>query len=214
MMQTATAPFGNLEKAGLVLLALQFTIFAKMWNDLGLDRASDHFPLVIMVTALFVAGQRKRGANPPNRAAGRWFFASGAAIMAMLAFGTVAVGYYRLVPDALPAPTLVAGGLFALMWSIIALKGAGMGKLKPGSAMGLRVRWTLQSRLAWDRAHRALGRVLFWGGLVGLATSLVVPPVASMAMWFTTVALAVFVALIESWRTWRLDPDRGRAACL
>jgi uncharacterized membrane protein len=98
------------------------------------------------------------------------------------------------------------------MWSIIALKGAGVGKLKPGSAAGLRVPWTIQSRLAWDRAHRTLGRVLFWGGLVGLTASLVAPLFTSIAMLFATVACAVTAALFESWRAWRFDPDRGRPA--
>jgi uncharacterized membrane protein len=98
------------------------------------------------------------------------------------------------------------------MWVIIALKGAGVGRLKPGAAMGLCVSWTIESRLAWDRAHRVLGRVLFWGGLVGLATSLVVPPLTSIAMWGGTVGLAVAAALFESWRTWRFDPERGRPA--
>ena len=93
-------------------------------------------------------------------------------------------------------------------------EGAGIGKLKPGSAMGLCVPWTKQSRLAWDRAHRTLGRVLFWGGLIGLATSLVVNPLVTVALWFITVALAVSTALFESWRTWRIDPERrgGHAA--
>jgi uncharacterized membrane protein len=70
----------------------------------------------------------------------------------------------------------------------------------------------MQSRLAWDRAHRSLGRVLFWGGLVGLATTLVVPLLTSILLWFATVALAGAAALIESRRAWRLDPDRGRPA--
>jgi uncharacterized membrane protein len=130
----------------------------------------------------------------------------------MLALGTLAIGFYRLVPEAAPAPALIPQTLFVLMWAIIALKGAGVGKLKPGSAMGLRVAWTLQSRFAWDRAHRSLGRVLFWGGLVGLATTLVVPLLTSITLWFTTVALACAAALFESWRAWRLDPDRGRPA--
>jgi uncharacterized membrane protein len=99
--------------------------------------------------------------------------------------------------------------LFALMWVIIALKGAAMGKLRPGSSVGLRVSWTRQSRLAWDRGHRALGRILFWGGLIGLATSLVVAPLATVAMWFVTVALAMAVSLYVSWRTWLVDPDRS-----
>jgi hypothetical protein len=95
----------------------------------------------------------------------------------MLTRATLTVGFYRLVPEAAPAPEFVPRGLFALLWIVIALKGAGIGKLTPGSGMGLRVSWTKQSRLAWDRGHRALGRILFWGGLIGLATSLVVSPV-------------------------------------
>ena len=66
----------------------------------------------------------------------------------------------------------------------------------------------MRSRLAWDRAHRVLGRVLFWGGLAGLAASFVTPPPASIALFMATVGLAVSLALFESWRTWRGDPDR------
>jgi hypothetical protein len=39
----------------------------------------------------------------------------------------------------------------------------------------------------------------------------VVAPFATLAMWFATVAVAVAVALLESWRTWRLDPERTSA---
>jgi len=204
--------FDFLEKAGFVLLTLQLAIFAKMWIDLGFDRATHIFPVLVMSTALFVAGQRKLVVRPPNRGAAPWIFASRAAGLLLLTLGTLAMGVNRLVPDAAPPPAFVVGAVFALMWAVIALKGAGVGKLKPGTAMGLRVPWTTQSRLAWDRAHRMLGRVLFWGGLIGLATSLVVPPLISFAMWFGTVGIAVAAALIESWRTWRLDPDRGSPA--
>jgi uncharacterized membrane protein len=203
-----------LEKASFVLIALQLAVFAKMWIDLGFDRATDNYPVIIMGTALFAAAQRKLAAQPPNGGAARWLFASRAAALAMLTFATFAVGFYRLMPEAAPAPELLAKSLFALMWTVIALKGAGIGKLKPGSAMGLCVSWTKQSRLAWDKGHRALGRVLFWGGLIGLAMSLVVHPLVTVAMWFVTVALAVTMGLFASWRTWRIDPDRtgGRAA--
>jgi hypothetical protein len=51
--------------------------------------------------------------------------------------------------------------------------------------------------------------VLFWGGLLGLATSLIVDPFTSLALWAATVALAVTTALIESWRAWRFDPRRA-----
>jgi uncharacterized membrane protein len=213
MTDTRRREFDIVEKTGFVLLALQGAIFATMWNELGFDHATtDRFPILIMCTAMVIAGQRKLAARPPNSGAGRWIVASRVAALAMLAVGTLTVGLYGLLPEAAPAPPLVLRGVFVLMWAIIALKGAGIGKLKPGSAVGLRVPWTMQSRVAWDRAHRALGRVLFWGGLIGLATCLVVPPFASMAMWFSTVALGVAAALMESWRTWRLDPGRGRPA--
>jgi uncharacterized membrane protein len=212
MTGTTQRELDLLQKAGLVLLALQAAIFAKIWHDHGFDRATDSYPILVMCTALFVVSQRKLVAKPPSRGAARWIMASRAAVLAMLTLGTLAIGLYRLVPEAAPPPDFALRGLFVSMWAIIALKGAGMGKLKPGSAMGLCVSWTLESRLAWDRAHRALGRILFWGGLIGLASSLVVLPVASIVMWFGTVALAVAAGLIESWRTWRLDPDRGRSA--
>ena len=210
MTDTSGREFDIVEKAGFVLLVLQGAIVAAMWNELGFDRATDRFPILIMFTALIIAGQRRLAARPPNAGAGRWIVASRVAALTMLAVATLTVGFYRLAPEAAPAPPLVLRGLLVLMWATIALKGAGIGKLKPGSAAGIRVSWTLHSRAAWDRAHRALGRVLFWGGLIGLATCLVVSPFLSIAMWFGTVALAVTAALMESWRTWRLDPDRMR----
>jgi uncharacterized membrane protein len=211
MTDTLKREFDLLEKAGLVVLALQLAIFAKLWSDFGFDQATDDFPLfIIMATSLFIAAQRKLGATPPNRGAARWILASRVAALAMLAFGTLVVGYYGLVPRAAPPPEFVPRALVALMWTIIALKGAGVGKLKPGGPFGLRVSWTLQSRLAWDRAHRLLGRVLFFGGIVGLAASLVAPLLTSAVMWLLTVGLAVTSALLEGRRSWRSDPDRGR----
>jgi immunity protein, SdpI family len=214
MIDTTHRDFDFLEKAGFVLVALQFAVFAAMWTANGFDSASNGFPTFVMCTALFVAGQRKLAARPPNRGAARWIVASRATVLALLTLGTLAVGVKRLLPEAAPEPVLVLRGVLALMWVIIALKGAGIGKLKPGSAMGLCVPWTKQSRLAWDRAHRSLGRILFWGGLIGLATSLVIPPFVSMALWAATVGCAVTAALIESWLTWRIDPERsgGRPA--
>jgi uncharacterized membrane protein len=211
MTEALQREFDILEKAGLVVLTLQFAIFAKLWSDFGFDQATDDFPLAfIMVTALFIAAQRKLGAKPPNRGAARWMLASRAAALAMLAFATLLIGFYGLVPKAAPPPEFVPRAVVALMWAVIALKGAGIGKLKPGGPIGLRVSWTLQSRLAWDRAHRVLGRVLFFGGIVGLAASLVAPLPASAVMWVLTVGLAITSGLVESRRAWRLDPERGR----
>jgi uncharacterized membrane protein len=212
MIDTSHRDFDFLEKAGLVVLALQLALFAGLWVNTGFDAASNRFPTFVMATALFVAGQRKLAAMPPDRGAARWIVAARAGVLALLGFGSLVVAFDRLAPQAAPAPDFIARGMFALMWVVIALKGAAMGKLKPNRFIGLRVSWTKQSRLAWDRAHRTLGRVLFWGGIAGLATSLVIPPFASLAMWGGTVAAGVSAALIESWRTWRLDPERTGVA--
>jgi uncharacterized membrane protein len=211
MTEALEREFDLLGKAGLVVISLQFAIFAKLWHDFGFDRATDGFPLfLLLVTALFVGAQRKLAASPPNPGAARWIFASRVAVLALLALSTLVVGFYRLVPATAPPPDFLPRALLALLWSIIALKGAGIGKLKPGGLLGLRVAWTLQSRLAWDRAHRVLGRVLFFGGIVGLAASLVAPLPTSAVMWVLTVGLAVTSGLVESRRAWRLDRDRGR----
>jgi uncharacterized membrane protein len=212
MTDATRRDFDLLERAGLVLLALQIAIFAALWMATGFDRASTGYPVFLMSTGLLVAGQRKLTAMPVTGGAAPWILAMRAVVLTMLTIATLAVAFYRLVPAAAPAPEFVPRVLLAFIWIIIALKGAAMGKLRPGSGMGLRVPWTRQSRLAWDRGHRALGRILFWGGLAGLAMSLVVAPLTSFTLWATTVALAVTTALIESWRAWRLDPARSRPA--
>jgi len=209
MTHDATRGIEILRKAGYALLALQIGIFAKMWFTLGFDRATDNFPILVLCSGIFMAHLRRLSAYPPNPGAARWIHASHIAGLSLLAVGTLLLGYSRLVPQGPRLPILALQGIFALVWVIIALKGAAMGKLRPGSAMGLCVRWTRQSRLAWDRGHRTLGRVLFWGGLIGLTTCLSVDPHITLAMWFITVTLAVMLALFVSWRVWRLDPQRG-----
>lgn len=212
MTRTATRDFDFLEKAGLVLLALQVSLFALLWIRTGFDRATDGYPILLMSTGLFVSAQRRLLAKPVSRGAARWIIASRATLLALLTTATLVVGFYRLVPGAAPPPDLVPRTLFALLWVVIALKGAAVGKLKPNGAIGLCVSWTRESRLAWDRGHRTLGRILFWGGLIGLTMSLVVEPFLSIALWAATVAFAVATALFESWRTWRLDPGRSHFA--
>jgi len=138
MTGIAHREFDLIVKAGFVLLALQFALFAELWATGGFDAATDdRFPTFVMVTGLFVAAQRRLAASPPSRGAARWMVASRVAVLAMLTLGTLTVAFYRLVPDAAPAPDAVPRALFALLWVIIALKGAALGKLRPGSPVGL-----------------------------------------------------------------------------
>jgi uncharacterized membrane protein len=199
-----------LGKAALVLLTFQAGGLAHMMVVQGRDGPPNGYLFIVMLTALFAGTQRRLARGQVARGAVAWLTASRAAALAVLAITSLLVVFRGLATP--PAREVTSTAVFAAMWTALALKGAAAGKFKPGGYLGLRVYWTTHSRLAWDRAHRVLGRVLFWGGLVGLAASFVVPWSASIALFFATVVLAVSLALLESWRTWRDDPDRTGGA--
>jgi uncharacterized membrane protein len=214
-MTTAIPPVAHagldlLGKAALVLLTFQAGGLAHMMVVQGLDGPPDGYLFIVMLTALFAGTQRRLARTQVARGAVTWFTVSRAAVLAVLVVISLLVVFRGLATP--PARDVTVTAALAAMWAALALKGAAAGKFKPGGYLGLRVYWTTHSRLAWDRAHRVLGRVLFWGGLIGLATSFVTPLPASVALLAATVALAVSLALLESWRTWRGDPDRTGGA--
>lgn len=198
--------FDFLSKAALVLFTFQIGALAHMILGQGMDGPPQGYLFIIMITGLFVTAQRRLAAASLGRGAAAWMTASRTAVLGFLVLVSLLVVFRGLfTPSALDIGTT---GVSAMLWAAIALKGAAAGKFRPGGMLGLRVYWTTHSRLAWERAHRFLGRVLFWAGLPGLATSFVIPTVISLALWAATVALAVSLALVESRRSWRSDPDR------
>lgn len=81
----------------------------------------------------------------------------------------------------------------------------------PNALVGVRTPWTYASRLAWDKANRLAGRLFFWFGLLGFAAAPLVPQPAGMrAVVVATIAIAA-LAVFESWRVWRDDPERRSA---
>jgi uncharacterized membrane protein len=206
MTDAVSHHFHAMRTAGAWLLALQVAVFIGLALVDGFDAASNGYPVFVLSTAVLVAGLRRLADRPPNPGAARWLIRSHAVALSMIALGSLAIAFYRFVPQAAPPPSLVPRSLFACMWLMIVLKGVGWGKLKPGSAAGSCAPWTLENRLAWDRAHRAQGRVLFWGGLAGLVSSLAMDPLTSLAWWLATVGMAASAGLYEGWRTRRLGP--------
>jgi uncharacterized membrane protein len=202
----AHSGFDFLSKAALVLFTFQIGALAHMILGQGMEDPPKGYLFIVMITVLFASAQRRLAAVPIGRGAAAWMTASRTAALAMLVIVSLLVVFRGLFTP--PAVKIATTGVSAALWAAIALKGAAAGKFKPGGRLGLRVYWTTHSRLAWERAHRVLGRVLFWGGLAGLATSFVIPTFASLALWCATVALAVSLALVESRRSWRNDPDR------
>lgn len=127
-------------------------------------------------------------------------------VLTFLGVVSIVIALRAYAPQAAPSgmPTLIA----MLLSAVIALKGALFGKLRPGGILGLRVRWTCQSRLAWEQAHRLTGRILFFGGLIGLVSAPFVPIVTSFAVIAGVVLIGVTAGLLKSWQVWRKDPER------
>lgn len=176
--------WGDRQEIALVLLSLAaLSIGSKALLDLSAARA---------------------GIHPANRAV-----MSAAKLVTLIAMGgatalMVSLGLGTFEPGA-PMPWISA-----LVWLTLIGIGAFIGKVQPNSVAGVRVYWTRHSRLAWDRSHRLLGRIWFFGGLAGLAT---IPLTQDQSVAMLPAAVSVsgtVIALFESWRVWRNDPDRTR----
>lgn len=209
-MSTArVSPWGLLHLGLLVLLALQAALIAARVVSSGADAVLGA-PLGVMAATFVLAVNNSRlAADPHVGASTGWLVALRGAVALVLVAATGALIFDRYLSAT--APDEFARGVCALLWLVLTIKGALVGKLKPNRVIGLRVRWTLESRLAWEKAHRTLGRALFWVGLAGLASSLSIPPAMSMALLIAAMASAVTLALIEARSAWRSDPARGAA---
>ncbi|MCW7540244.1 SdpI family protein [Aquabacterium sp. A7-Y] len=117
-----------------------------------------------------------------------------------------ALGLGLLTPGE-PQVRLMHGAL-ALGWVATLSLGAVVGKARPNPVVGVRVRWTRHSRLAWDKANRLLGHLYFLGGLTGL----LLMPLVDVFDGFTLLMVVTLgggaLSLFESWRVWRTDPER------
>jgi uncharacterized membrane protein len=207
MSITPESPWSLLHLALLALLPLQAALIAAQVVSSGAD-ALLGAPLGVMAaTVVFAVNNRRLAAEPHVGALTGWLVALRCVVALVLVAATGALIFDRYLSAT--APEEFARGVCALLWLVLTIKGALVGKLKPNGIIGLRVPWTLESRLAWDKAHRTLGRALFWIGLVGLASSLSIPPTSSMALMVAAIVSAVTLALIEARSAWRSDPERG-----
>ena len=122
---------------------------------------------------------------------------------------TIIVVTLGMAYGAASAPALGGGRLMsALLASIFLGVGALIGKAGPNPFVGVRTYWTFRSRLAWDKANRLIGRLLFWVGLLGVPSSVFLDPAIVTPALIVSVLLAAVVSVFESWRVWRADPER------
>ena len=105
-------------------------------------------------------------------------------------------------------PSLTAHLNMALMSMLIVIIGGLLGKTTANPFIGLRFIWSLTSRRAWDRSNRLMGRLWFWGGLVGLGFAPFAPQPTGIEALVGGVIVAELIATLESWLVWRNDPER------
>lgn len=127
-------------------------------------------------------------------------------IMAVLAAVILALGLGKIEDGHDPTPVIRL--ILGVSWLAIALSGGRLGKISPNRLVGVRVYWTFKSRLAWDRSNRLVGRLFFWGSLLGLATLPFLSAVGMVVTMLAVVLSATVLGLFEAWRAWKSDPER------
>lgn len=202
-----SASFSFLLQATTVVLLFQaIFLLEQLFND---GDNSSAMTAVLAATLIQLTLSRRLSVDPQVRHPSLYVTLWRYGALALLSVLTVVVAIDTYAPDTVSngMPTLIA----MLISSVIALKGAALGKLKPSGVIGLRLRWTLQSRLAWEKAHRLMGRILFFGGLTGLVVAPFVPVLATLGGIAALVLTSVTAGTIKSWRVWQNDPERSIA---
>lgn len=201
---SSPGPFDQLQQVTTVILMFQAVfLFAQLFSD---GPYSSNMTAILAATIVLSVANRRLFADPQGRHATFYLMLWRYGALALLGVLTLLVAVRAYAPDAVPngAPTLIA----MLVSAVIALKGAVLGKLKPGGVIGLRLPWTCRSRLAWEKAHRLMGRILFFGGLAGLVAAPFVPALATLFGIAALILISVTSGAITSWRVWRNDPER------
>ena len=196
--------YDRLMQATTVILIFQAVfLFAQLFNN---SQTSGAMTGVLAATLAVSAVNRRLLNDPQGRHASGYVTAWRYGALIFLAAISAIVAIRTYAPQSTPqnAPTLLA----MLLAALIALKGAVLGKLKPGGVLGLRLKWTCQSRLAWEMAHRLMGRVLFFGALTCLVAAPFAPAVPVFAAIGCIVLTSVASGAITARHVWRNDPER------
>ncbi|MBN8528293.1 MAG: SdpI family protein [Caulobacterales bacterium] len=130
------------------------------------------------------------------------------AAQAVTLIATVGAGIMIAALSLSGAPQLQPAWPMALVSLLMLAIGTTAGRVGPNPAVGLRTPWNYKSRLAWDRSNRLAGRLFFWLGLIGLAAAPFAPQPLGLYVLTAAILIAVAVAVFESWRVWRDDPER------
>lgn len=173
------------------------------------DRTEFGVMLVVMAAiAAITAGMMGWYAGKAEDAARRRGLRAGQIVSLLAIVGTTGFVAWAALGATFGAGPLSVGWVMALTGLILALVGAGMGRVGPNPLIGVRTPWNFKSRLAWDRSNRLAGRLLFWLGLLAIVAAPIAPQPMAMIALPVLILGACGWAVFESWRVWRSDPER------
>jgi uncharacterized membrane protein len=116
------------------------------------------------------------------------------AFISLITLAVIAVGIHLKI-NMIMLSTFCSAGLFVLM-------GNSMTKLRPNSFIGIRTRWTLESKDVWIKTHRLAGRIMVMGGLLLMALSLVL--LSWLLIVFVFLPLLALMTLVPAVYSYRL----------
>jgi uncharacterized membrane protein len=180
------------------------------------DRWADRWQVVALLASLAVVtflsdlAIRARRRRAPLDGGARSALALGGLILVVVLVAVTALltGLGLGTMRSSDALAFATHGAPTAAWAILAILGAVVGKAAPNDVVGVRVFWTLHSRIAWDKANRLLGRIFFLGGLAGLAATPFLDPRANIALVLILALGGAAASIWEARRVWRADPER------
>ncbi|MEO6454911.1 MAG: SdpI family protein [Ginsengibacter sp.] len=95
--------------------------------------------------------------------------------------------------------------LLVLLGLLIAFIGNYMNNLKPNYFAGLRLPWTLNSDYNWRKTHQLAGKIWFWGGILLVILSLLVPSGYSIETFFALLIIMIIIPVVYSYRIFKQE---------
>lgn len=85
-----------------------------------------------------------------------------------------------------------------------------MPKTKQNGAVGIRIKWTLESEENWDATHRYAGKLWCLGGLLLMVCALIPSVLAVVLLWFVILAAMVILPTRYSYRFYKSQVAEGK----
>lgn len=95
--------------------------------------------------------------------------------------------------------------LFVLLGLLMAFIGNYFNNLKPNYFTGIRLPWTLSSDYNWKKTHQLAGKLWFWGGLLMVIVTLLIPAAYLAQTFFAMLGIMVIIPTIYSYRLFKQE---------